>query len=258
MIESVGVIPVRYGSTRFPGKVLASLWGKPLIQHVYERAARCQEFDRVVVATDDERVVRSVEGFGGIAQLTSPDHETGTDRTAEIAARLPAEVFVNIQGDEPLVEPDDLSQLVRAFRDRPDLEMATLRFPLTETSHLQDPNIVKVVTDSGGMALLFSRSPIPFRRDTRAGKGPEASPDLHQVHVGVYAYRRDCLLRFARTPRSRLERAESLEQLRFLEHGVRILTLPASGWPHGVDTPEDLERLRLRPTAAGEFPERTT
>ncbi|MBI4161301.1 MAG: 3-deoxy-manno-octulosonate cytidylyltransferase [Acidobacteria bacterium] len=247
MLESIGVIPARYGSTRFPGKVLATLRGIPLIQHVYERTRRCRHLDRVVVATDDERVRAAVWGFGGEAEMTSSRHPTGTDRVAEIAARIPADLYLNVQGDEPLVEPDDLSRLVAAFRERPGLQMATLRAPLPEPARLRDPNVVKVVTDAEGMALLFSRSPIPYRVEPADAEGDEDSGGLHQMHVGVYAYRREVLLEIGRRPRGRLERAENLEQLRPLELGVRILTLPVAGRPPGgVDTPADLERLEQR------------
>lgn len=247
MVESIGVIPARFGSTRFPGKALALLWGKPLVQHVYERVARCKALERVIVATDDERVQKAVESFGGTVQMTSSSHQTGTDRVAEIAQTISADLFVNVQGDELFVEPGDLARLVEAMRNRPELEMATLRYPLSDPARLADPNVVKVVTDARDMALLFSRSPIPFHVE---GREPEDdSPDwslpvgLHQVHVGVYAYRRQCLLGFSRQPRGRLEQAENLEQLRALELGVGILVLPATGRPRGINTPEDLAGL---------------
>ena len=242
MVESVGVIPARFASTRFPGKVLASLWGKPLIQHVYERVARCRVLDRVLVATDSDRVVEAVERFGGTAVRTAAAHPTGTDRVAEVAERIPADIYLNIQGDEPLVEPDDLERMVRAFDGRPGLQMVTLRIPLSDPDRIADPNVVKVVTDATGMALLFSRSPIPYRV-----AGGDPVDGLHQAHVGVYAYRRDSLLDLARRPPGRLEQAERLEQLRALELGIRILTLPATGHPRGIDTPEDLERLARHP-----------
>lgn len=248
MVESIGVIPARFGSTRFPGKALAPLWGKPLVQHVYERVTRCRALERVIVATDDKRVQKAVESFGGTVQMTSSSHQTGTDRVAEIAKSVSAGLFVNIQGDELFVEPEDLARLVEALQSRPELEMATLRFPLSDPASLADPNVVKVVTDARDMALLFSRSPIPFHVE---GKEPEDnSPDrglpagLHQIHVGVYAYRRQCLLEFSRQPRGRLEQAENLEQLRALELGIRILVLPATGRPRGINTPEDLAGLK--------------
>ena len=170
------------------------------------------------------------------------EHPSGTDRVAEVAERIVAAVYLNIQADEPLGEPDDLERLVRAFDGRPELQMATLRMPLTDPERLADPNVVKVVTDATGMALLFSRSPIPYRA---AGELPVDG--LHHAHVGVYAYRRDTLLDLAGRPPGRLEQAERLEQLRALELGIRILTLPASGHPQGVDTPADLDRLARRP-----------
>jgi 3-deoxy-manno-octulosonate cytidylyltransferase (CMP-KDO synthetase) len=234
MHHAVGVIPARYRSTRFPGKPLALLAGKPLIQHVFERGSLTRSLDRLLVATDDERIREAVRSFGGEALLTSRDHPTGTDRLAEVALQIPASLYVNIQGDEPLVDPRDIDALVTAL-DSGGVEMATLREPLERPEDLYDPNVVKVVCDREGRALYFSRAPIPFPRE---GEGDGA-----YRHVGLYAMRRELLLEFAAVPPGRLERAERLEQLRVLELGRSIRVLDASGRSIGVDTPADLERV---------------
>jgi 3-deoxy-manno-octulosonate cytidylyltransferase (CMP-KDO synthetase) len=236
MLEAVGVIPARYRSSRFPGKALASLAGRPLIQHVYQRSRGARGLDRLLVATDDERILRTVRDFGGEAILTSPDHPSGTDRLAEVARALAAPLFVNIQGDEPLVDPRDIDALVAALRADPGLEMATLRREIRGEEDRLSPDVVKVVCDEAGHALYFSRAPIPFLRT--AG----ASPAYR--HLGLYAYRRDFLLSVAARPPGALERSEQLEQLRVLEMGRRIRVLDAVGEAIGVDTPADLERVR--------------
>jgi 3-deoxy-manno-octulosonate cytidylyltransferase (CMP-KDO synthetase) len=235
-MEAVGVIPARYGSVRFPGKVLADLQGMPLVQHVYERAQRAGSLGSLVVATDDERILRVVKEFGGEAVLTSREHSSGTDRLAEVAASLPAAVYVNIQGDEPLLEARDIDSLVESIRVDPSLEMATLRRPIEDEADFHNPNVVKVVVDGAGNALYFSRSPIPFMR--------QGGRTAAYRHIGLYAYRRQLLLEIAARPVGDLERTEQLEQLRVLEMGRRIRVLDAIGNSIGVDTPEDLEKVR--------------
>jgi 3-deoxy-manno-octulosonate cytidylyltransferase (CMP-KDO synthetase) len=236
-LTSIVVIPARYESTRFPGKVLALIAGRPMIEHVYRRASRARGIARVLVATDDDRIVCAVEGFGGEALMTSASHQTGTDRLAEVAARIECDVVVNVQGDEPLVEPAMIEQTIAPFRDDPALQMTSLRARITDAAELDDPNVVKVVVDRHDSALYFSRAPIPFSRDRpAAGGGPWR-------HVGLYAYRRSFLPRFAALPPSPLEQTERLEQLRALEHGVRIKVVETPHFSIGVDTPADLAKV---------------
>jgi len=235
-VRALAIIPARWGSTRFPGKPLAPLAGRPLIQHVVEAARASRAFERVLVATDDDRIAEAVAGFGGEVERTSPAHRSGTDRVAEVAARLPPEapeVVVNLQGDEPLVHPDALRLLVEAFTDVR-VEMATLVRPLEDPAERLSPHVVKVVPDARGDALYFSRMDIPFDR----GGGRVA----RFAHVGLYGYRRPTLLRLAQLPPGTLELAESLEQLRALEHGIRIRCLRTEAASIGVDTPADLAR----------------
>lgn len=231
------VIPARFFSTRLPGKPLAVIAGKPMIQHVYERAKLAQRPSEVIIATDHELVLSAAESFGGKAIMTSPDHPTGTDRLAEVAALYPAaDIIINVQGDEPLIAPDVIDSLAGAFDNAaPGLIMATLMTEMDEDEYL-NPAAVKVVTDLNGYALYFSRSLIPYPRNRH--------DELKSFkHIGIYAYRRDFLLAFAKLPPTPLERAESLEQLRALEHGYRIKVLKTDFKSVGVDTPEDLERV---------------
>ena len=231
------IIPARYASTRLPGKPLLDIAGKPMIQHVVERVRQAQRPSRIIVATDDERVFAAVRDFGGEVLMTSAHHPTGTDRLAEVALALPEmDLILNVQGDEPLIPPQALDALVAAFDERPDLQMATLMTPMTEDEY-ENPAAVKVVVSLDGHALYFSRSLIPLPRN----KGPQWRC---YKHIGVYAYRRDFLLRFAALPPSPLEMTESLEQLRALEHGVRIRVIETPCHSVGVDTPEDLEQVR--------------
>jgi len=236
MIEAVGVIPARYRSTRFPGKALATLSGKPLIQHVYERSVPARRLNRVLVATDDERILEAVLGFGGEALLTSPNHLSGTDRLAEVALRVEAPIYVNIQGDEPLVDRRDIDALVEALEADRSIEMVTLRSVITNPKDLRSPDVVKVVSNRAGDALYFSRSLIPHQGETGAAGTYR--------HLGLYAYRRELLLAAAVTAAGVLERAEHLEQLRVLEMGRKIRVLEAVGYSMGVDTPEDLVRVQ--------------
>ena len=233
----LGVIPARYGSTRFPGKALARLAGKPMIQRVWERAREAKRLDRLVVATDDERILKTVKEFGGEAVMTAPELRSGTDRAWAAAKGMRAQIVVNIQGDEPLLTPPMINGLVDGLRKEPDAQMATLRYRMRGPEGYEDPNVVKVVTDEKGWALYFSRSPVPAFR----------SADVRTVvwykHLGLYAYRRELLQRFVAWPPSALETAEGLEQLRALERGVRIKVLDSPQNTIGVDTPADLKRV---------------
>ena len=215
-----------------------------MIEHVYRRAAAARTISRVIVATDDARVMEAVARFGGDAVLTSASHESGTDRIAEAAAPLACDVVVNVQGDEPLLEPDAIDAAVAPLVDDPALEMTTLRRRITDPAEWQNPNVTKVVVDEMGFALYFSRAPIPCTRDGQPAAAPWA-------HVGLYAYRRTALLRFASLPPTALERAEALEQLRALGHGIRIKAIETAHRTIGVDTPEDLERVRAAAARAG-------
>lgn len=240
-IHILGVLPSRWGSTRFPGKPLHLIAGKPLIQHVWERCKQCTRLDEVIVATDDERIRDAVIAFGGKAAMTSPDHPTGTDRIAEVAMALPHVThIVNIQGDEPLIDPALIDELAATMAAYPALDMVTAANPLDPADPaVQDPNVVKVVTALDGRALYFSRSPLPFFRNAVA--------DLPVLrHKGIYAYQRSFLERFISWPPSPLEMAESLEQLRALENGASIKIILTLDTSPGVDTPEqarEIERI---------------
>lgn len=243
----VAIIPARYGSTRFPGKALADLAGKPVIRHVYERTCSAALVSRVIVATDDRRIADVVRQAGGEAVMTSPGHETGTDRLAEVVRGLDADIVVNVQGDEPLIEPAMIDQAIEPFLTSPDLQMGTLKSRIRILHDFLSPNVVKVVTDSEGYALYFSRSPLPFFRDKWHDLKDDAFAAgrlLCYKHVGLYVYRRDFLLRFAAMPQTFLEVSEKLEQLRALENGVRIRVVETEFESLGVDTPEDLAKAR--------------
>lgn len=229
----VVVIPARYESTRLPGKPLAQIHGKPMIQHVYERAARFAA--RVIVATDDRRIHDAVRGFGGEAAWTKSTHRSGTDRVAEVAEGLDEDIVVNVQGDVPFLAEEMIQAAVAPLSIDASLPMGTVKTAITDPADVANPNVVKVVTDRAGNALYFSRSPLPFWRGERG---------VTFKHIGLYAYRRDFLLEFARLEPTPLERAESLEQLRALEHGYRIRVAEVKAASIEVDTPEDLERAR--------------
>ncbi len=237
MADVVAIIPARYASTRLPGKPLAEIAGRPMIQHVYERAARARGVARTLVATDDARIAAAVRAFGGHLVMTGV-HATGTDRLAEVARGLHADVVVNVQGDLPLLDPDTLSACVAVFHDDPRLEMASVMTPIRDEAEFRSPHVVKVVTGADGCALYFSRSPLPFWR------GERGALPFGRRHIGLYAYRRDALLTLAAAPRSALECAEELEQLRALERGMRIRMIEVDSAPPEVDTAEDLERVR--------------
>jgi 3-deoxy-manno-octulosonate cytidylyltransferase (CMP-KDO synthetase) len=236
-VSAIAIIPARYQSTRLPGKALADIAGRPMIEHVYRRASAARSVSRVIVATDDRRIVEAVEAFGGEVRLTSASHQSGTDRLAEVAASLDCDLVVNVQGDEPVLAPETIDAAVLPFAGSPSLEMSTLRRRVADAEELRNPNVTKVVVDRDGFAMYFSRAPIPF---TRAGQ-PEAPA---WAHVGMYVYRRETLLRLAALPPTALERAEALEQLRALEHGIRIKAIETTHDTIGVDTPEDLARVR--------------
>jgi 3-deoxy-manno-octulosonate cytidylyltransferase (CMP-KDO synthetase) len=247
--QVIAVIPSRYDATRLPGKPLADIAGKPMIEHVYRRAASARGVGAVVVATDDERIAAAVKAFGGIAMITRPTHRTGTDRIAEVAANLSCEIVLNVQGDEPLIEPQALEAVIAPLMADPMLEMSTVCVPITDRADYDNPNVVKVVKDRLGRALYFSRSPIPHCRIPNP-ESPSTALGASRIpvykHIGLYGYRRNFLLKFATLPETPLERAESLEQLRALEHGYRIQMVETTHDSIGVDTPEDLERVRVR------------
>lgn len=238
------VIPSRYASTRFPGKPLADLCGKPMIQWVYERSALCESVDRVIVATDDDRIARAVESFGGDVVMTRADHPTGTDRLAEVAAGLDDELIVNVQGDEPLIDPAMIEAAVAPLLADDSIPMGTLKTPLTSRDEFVNPNVVKVVTDRQGFALYFSRAPIPYPRDFNDQLAQRWQELATAKHVGLYVYRRDFLLQYPHLQVTPLETQECLEQLRALEHGYRIRVAETDLVGQGVDTPEDLERVK--------------
>lgn len=242
-MKFIGIIPARFQSTRFPGKPLVMLGEKPIIQWVYENAKKA--LDEVYVATDDERIFRAVEAFGGKAVYTSPNHQSGTDRCAEaaqkVAEQLRFDVVINIQGDEPFIRPEQVEGLKACF-DSPETEIATLIKPITNPEEISNINRPKVVINKKNEAMYFSRSPIPFVRDCK----PEdwISRNTFFSHIGMYAYRFDILLELTKLPIGVLEKAESLEQLRWLENGYRIKTAKTLFENIGIDTPEDLEQAK--------------
>lgn len=238
-LKTVGIIPARWGSTRFPGKPLAPILGRPMIQWVVEAALKAVRLSQVIVATDDSRILDAVKGFGGCAELTSDQHRTGSDRIAEVAARGQWDLVVNIQGDEPLIDPADIDRAVKGLADNPDIPVSTLMAPVKTEDERDDVNVVKVVTDARGRALYFSRSPIPHNRDG----GGEAPLEGVFRHLGLYAYRSSFLREFTRMPSTPLEELEKLEQLRILESGFPILVLNTENRSPGVDLPEDIEKL---------------
>ena len=239
-LHIVVVIPARYHSTRFPGKPLADIAGRSMIEHVYARAAAAPGVDGVVVATDDARIAQAVERFGGLVRMTRQTHRTGLDRIAEVAADLACDIVVNVQGDEPLIEPRMIADVIAPLDSDATVQMSTLRRQISDPADNSNPNVVKVVVDLKGNALYFSRSPIPFVHD--------AARPLFK-HVGLYAYRRAFVGELASLPQTPLEIAESLEQLRALEHGFRIRAVETHYDSIGVDTPADLERVRRQMTA---------
>ncbi len=248
-MKITAIIPARYASTRFEGKALADIMGKPMVQRVYERVARASLVSEVIVATDDERIAAAVRAFGGRAEMTDTGHETGTDRLAEVAARVDSDVIINVQGDEPLIEPGMIDEAVRPLADDPAVTMATLKSRIKTLHDFLSPNVVKVVTDWEGNALYFSRSPLPNFRDKWNDLKDEAFASgklLCYKHVGLYVYRRDFLLQYAQMSPTYLELAEKLEQLRALENGHRIRVVETEHESVGVDTPCDLDKVLER------------
>lgn len=238
----VAIIPARYASTRFPAKALADIHGKPMIQHVYERTQMADLIDEVIIATDDERILAAAHNFGAQAMLTSVHHETGTDRLAEVAEKLPdVDLIVNVQGDEPMIEAEMIDTAIAPLLEHADISMGTLMAHIDTQEDFVNPNVVKVVTDQRGMALYFSRSPIPHLRDA----GPDAIRADGYKHIGLYVYKRDFLLRYPHLEPTPLEQTEKLEQLRALEHGYRIHVALTTHQSMGVDTPEDLEKVKI-------------
>lgn len=230
----LGVIPARYASTRFPGKALVTIASKTMLEHVYDRVKRSRYIDPVVIATDDRRIFDAARGFGAEVRMTRTDHISGTDRVAEVAGLFDAEIVVNIQGDEPLIDPEAIDSAVLPLIHEPSISMSTLRKRIEDPSEVANPNVVKVVSDRFQNAIYFSRSPLPFDRGHKA---------VHYKHIGLYVYRKNFLLRYADLEVGPLEQAERLEQLRALENGFKIRVVETEYESLGVDTPEDLERV---------------
>lgn len=248
--KAVAVIPARYSSTRLPGKPLLDIAGKPLVVWVAERARAASSISRTIVATDDPRIVDAASAAGFDAVITRSDHLSGTDRIAEVAHNLSADIIVNVQGDEPLIDPETINRAVNALIEDPNAQMSTTWEAITDAGDLSNPSVVKVTFDENGYATGFSRTPNRLNnsdpKSDSTGSSPDASGLLNtfRKHTGLYAYRRDFLLKFARWPASESETRESLEQLRALDRGVRIKVVEAASPSIGVDTPEDLERVR--------------
>jgi 3-deoxy-manno-octulosonate cytidylyltransferase (CMP-KDO synthetase) len=242
----VAIIPARYGSTRLPGKPLVPIGGKPMIQHVYESTSKARVLDRVLVATDDQRIIETVRGFGGEVIMTSKDHASGTDRLAEVARKIKADWVVNVQGDLPFIKPETITRAVQPMRRDRSIPMGTVCSPIYDEAEWRNPNIVKVVRDARGFAIYFSRATIPYPRNDISQSRDSRSGANRKVwghrHLGLYVYRRDFLLKFARLRPTLLEQAESLEQLRALVYGHRIYVADVEERSVEVDTPEDLDK----------------
>jgi len=236
MMDAIGIIPARYNATRFEGKVLADLLGKPVVQHVWEKACQASTLSDLIIASDDQRVIEAVHNFGGKAILTSVNQPSGTDRLAEVVNPIDVKIIVNIQGDEPLLHPTMIDELVRTMQEDESISMATVIKKIEQNEELMNPNVVKVVIDRFNNALYFSRSPIPFE------KGEPSK--IFYKHLGIYAYTKDFLFTFTNLPKSNLEKAESLEQLRALENNYKIKTIETKFDTVGIDTPDDLEKAR--------------
>lgn len=234
-MKTLGIIPARYESSRFPGKSLALILGKPLVRHVYEKASQARSLDDLIVATDDRRIFDTVEGFDGKVMMTRADHLTGTDRLAEVAAENDADLYVNIQGDEPLIEASLIDRAVHTFGGIGGFQFGSAMTPIRNEADIDNPNVVKVVVDSRKRALYFSRHSIPYRR--------KDTPLPCYQHIGFYVYARNFLLAFPNMPSTPLEQAEGLEQLRAIENGIRIHMIETNYTGIGVDAPEDIERI---------------
>lgn len=233
-MKVIGVIPARYGSTRFPGKPLAMILNKPMIQHVYERVSQSEKLDGVIVATDHEEIKQVVEGFGGQVVMTRKDHETGSDRIAEVASKVNGDFFVNIQGDEPLIRHEIIDALITEAHEDPNA-VVTAKTKIHSMEDVENPNVVKVIADHSKRALYFSRSPIPYNRSNQ--------PFTYYKHLGIYGYPKQILNEFVKLPQSSLESAEMLEQLRLLENGYTVKVVETAYDVVGVDTPEDIEKV---------------
>lgn len=248
--RAVAIIPARWASSRFPGKPLAQIQNKPMIQWVVEQAQKASKISEVIVATDDSRILDLVNGFGGKAIMTSADHATGTDRIAEVASGLNCDIVVNVQGDEPLIPPENIDQVVRCLEEESSLNVATLMMAIEDCDEISDPNVVKVAADPSGRALYFSRAPIPFHRDEWKSGSPEdiskskgnASRQIFK-HIGLYAYKRSFLMELSRMQATPLEQLEKLEQLRILERGFPVQVEITDRISVGVDQVEDLEKV---------------
>ncbi len=234
----IGVIPARYSSVRFEGKILADLLGKPMIQYVWENAKKARVLDDLVVACDDERIHKAVLDFGGKAVMTAKAHTSGTERIAEVIGDKDVKIVINIQGDEPLIHPSMIDDVGYSLLNMPELLVATLSKRIEDEKEIPDPNVVKVVVDKKGYALYFSRCPIPFVREEEPGMR------VHYKHIGLYGYTKDFLFTYKNLPVSKLEKLEKLEQLRILENGYQIKVIETKHETIGVDTREDLERVR--------------
>jgi len=246
-MKIVGVIPARWASTRLPGKSLVQICGKPLIQRVVERVRLAKRLDTVLVATDDKRIADVVNALGVKAVMTRPDHPSGTDRIAEALEGIKADIVINIQGDEPLIDPKLIDSLAKVMASGKEWDMGTAAAPITNDNDLNNPSVVKVVWDENGRALYFSRSVIPFVRD----KKPESGKALHWRHIGIYAYRKSFLEKFVKTSPSLPEKSEKLEQLRALHIGGRIVVIQTAEAGIGVDTPEDVKYVEAIIRKAG-------
>jgi len=249
-MKITAIIPARYGSSRFEGKPLVDILGKPMIQHVYERVLQAKLITEVIVATDDRRIFEAVQRFRGRVVMTSRRHSSGTDRVAEVARKLKSEIIVNVQGDEPLIKGAIIDKAVRPLLTDKTLVMSTLRIRLRDAGDWLNPNVVKVVTDGNGDALYFSRAPIPYPRglglrelEAKVPEEKEALPKGIYKHIGVYVYRKEFLLKLSRMKPTPLEKLEKLEQLRALENGFRIKAVAVNYDPVSVDTPEDHQRV---------------
>lgn len=237
--KTIAVVPARYGSTRFPGKMIAPIAGKPLVQHTYERAAMATLVDEVYVATDDQRIVEALKPFGTRVVMTRSDHPSGTDRIAEVVGDMDVAIVVNVQGDEPLIDPRAIDEVVRPLLEDDTLPMSTAARSISDPEEIENPNVVKVVVDLRGRALYFSRASIPYVREEA-----DRAAAHYRYHVGLYAYRRDFLMTYSKLAPSSLERLEKLEQLRVLENGYAIAVVDTEYECIGVDTPADLERVK--------------
>jgi 3-deoxy-manno-octulosonate cytidylyltransferase (CMP-KDO synthetase) len=243
-------IPARYGSTRFPGKPLTPILGKPMIEHVYKSAIECGDLTDVLVVTDDQRIIECVSSFGGKAVMTSPDHASGTDRIAEAAEILGLnddDLVINIQGDQPRFDPSTISRMITPLKEDKNIPMSTLKFRIRDRNEIENPHIVKVVTDRDDFALFFSRYPIPFIRDS------DSTDVAHYKHPGFYAYRKHFLIEFSRLPQGELEKAEKLEQLRAIEHGFKIKVPETFSDSIEIDTPEDVPKIEAILSGSGGF-----